>query len=84
MKTIIILAILAIIAIVTFMYISGIQISLKPFSIQLPYWHRGVGLFLVAIGLIVYNVGEHAKGYQAGLKKGIEIMKEQFENFHKN
>lgn len=76
MKTIIII----IVAVLAFMYISGLQISLKPFSIQLPYWYKGLGLFLIVIGFIMFNVGEYTKGYYNGIEKGIEITIEKIKN----
>lgn len=80
MKTIIIV----IVAVLAFMYISGLQISFKPFGIQLPYWHRGLGLLLIVIGLILFNVGEYAAGYSKGLEKGIEITIDKIKNLNSN
>lgn len=72
--------IIVIVAVLAFMYISGLQISLKPFSIQLPYWYKGLGLFLIVIGFIMFNVGEYTKGYYNGIEKGIEITIDKIKN----
>lgn len=63
-----------IVFIVVFLYIGHFRLSLFPFSISLPYWHRAVGVLLVIIGFIIYNVGEKASGYKEGLKNGSEIV----------
>lgn len=62
MKTII--AILVVVSL--FLYISELTISFKPFSIQLPYWYRALGLLLVVVGILVYSIGEQVKGYSDG------------------
>ena len=70
-----------VIFIVCLMYIGHLQISFKPFSIQLPYWHRSLGVFLLVIGVYVFSLGEYASGYEKGLDKGvdkvIEALKEK-------
>lgn len=55
----------------------------QPFTVQLPYWHRSLGLFLLILSFIVYNAGERAKGYIDGMKEGerivIELLKKKTE-----
>ena len=56
------------------LYVGHFYITIKPFTVQLPYWHRSLGLFLLILSFIVYNAGEHAKGYLDGLKEGERII----------
>ena len=56
------------------LYVGRFSITIKPFTVQLPYWHRSLGLFLLILSFIVYNAGEHAKGYLDGLKEGERII----------
>lgn len=58
--------------IVAFLAIANMQISFKPFVISLPYWHRAVGLILIVIGLVVYNIGENLNGYKKGFQEGVK------------
>ncbi len=67
------LTISIVIMIIWLLFIGNISISFKPFSFHLPLWHRSLGLFLIIIGVLVYNIGERTKGYNDGLKKGKEI-----------
>lgn len=60
------------------LFIGHISISIRPFSISLPYWHRSIGLVLIVVGFIIFNVGEYAKGYSDGLKKGCEMTTSEF------
>lgn len=76
MKEIIIGAILLLIFL---LFVGHFSISIKPFSIELPYWHRSLGLFLIILAFLVYNIGEHAKGYSDGLKKGCDMTWELIE-----
>lgn len=66
-----------VIVIVFFLYISELSISFKPFSIQLPYWYRGLAIFLVAVGISVYSIGERVKGYSEGLENGYKMVIEK-------
>ncbi|MBD9109042.1 MAG: hypothetical protein EGQ74_02380 [Bacteroides nordii] len=58
------------------LYVGHLSITIKPFAVQLPYLHRSLGLFLLILSFIVYNAGEHAKGYVDGLKEGERIVLE--------
>ena len=58
------------------LYVGYFSITIKPFTVQLPYWHRSLGLFLLILSFIVYNAGEHAKGYLDGLKEAERIILE--------
>lgn len=60
------------------LFIGHISISVKPFSISLPYWHRSIGLVLIVVGFLFFNVGEYTKGYADGLKKGCEMITSTF------
>lgn len=64
--------------IIVFLYIGHFSLTIKPFNISLPYWHRSVGVVIIVVGFIVFNAGEHLAGYkegfQDGLKKSIEIL----------
>lgn len=70
MKEVIIFSVLLILC---SLFIGHVSIGIKPFSFSLPYWHRSVGLILIVLGFILFNSGEHAKGYEDGLKKGREL-----------
>ena len=80
MKTTIIACVLLF---VFLLYVGPFSITIKPFTVQLPYWHRSLGLFLLILSFIVYNAGEHAKGYVDGLKEGerkvLELLKKKTE-----
>lgn len=67
------LTISIVIMIIWLLFIGNISISFKPFSIHLPFWHRSLGIFLAVAGFMIYNIGEHTKGYSDGLKKGEEM-----------
>lgn len=58
--------------VVSFLFIAHTQITFKPFSISLPYWHRAVGISLVVFGVLIYNIGETISGYKKGYEDGIE------------
>ncbi|UYU94456.1 hypothetical protein KQP56_17720 [Bacteroides thetaiotaomicron] len=58
------------------LYVGYLSITIKPFTAQLPYWHRSLGLFLLILSFIVYNAGEHAKGYLDGLRESERIILE--------
>ena len=80
MKTIISIAVI----IASLLLISQLTIQFKPFSISLPYWHRGVGLLLVILGFLVYNIGEHSKGYAEGLTQGYELTIKTIKEMYKD
>lgn len=63
-----------IILIVWLLFVGHISISMHPFSISLPYWHRSVGLLLVIAGFILYNVGEQTSGYKKGWNDCIKAV----------
>lgn len=73
-----------IIVIGLFLYISELSVSFRPFSVSLPYWYRGLGIFLVVVGFLVYNVGERAKGYADGLNSGYELTVKTIKEMAKN
>ena len=58
------------------LYVGYFSITIKPFTVQLPYWHRSLGLFLLILSFIVYNAGEHAKGCLDGLRESERIILE--------
>lgn len=60
------------------LFLGHISISIRPFSLSLPYWHRSIGLVLIVVGFIIFNFGEYAKGYNDGLKKGCEMTTSEF------
>ena len=67
------------ILLVFLLYVGHLSITIKPFTVQLPYWHRSLGLFLLILSFIVYNAGERAKGYidgMIGMKEGERIVLE--------
>lgn len=66
------------------LFIGHVSISIKPLSFSLPYWHRSVGLFLIIVGFVFFNIGEHSKGYAEGLKKGGDITLEAMDSINKS
>lgn len=69
--------------IVFLLFIGHFQITFKPFTVSMPYWHRAVGIFLIALAMFVYNIGEHTSGYEKGLKDGMhgtfQFLKDKME-----
>lgn len=65
--------------IVSLLFIGQIQVTFKPFAISLPYWHRSLGLFLIVVGLLVYNIGEQMRGYTYGYRDGINHVIDELE-----
>lgn len=45
--------------IVPALFIGHFRLTFSPFSVSLPYWHRTVGVILIVVGCLVYNIGEH-------------------------
>lgn len=70
-----------IIFIAALLYIGHLQVSIKPFSVSFPYWHRSLGVLLMIIGVYVFSIGEHISGYTKGLNDGadrvINLIKEK-------
>lgn len=73
-----------VIMIIWLLFVGNISISFKPFSFHFPFWHRSLGLFLIIIGVMIFNIGEHTKGYADGLKKGEEMTWEAINEVIKN
>lgn len=61
-----------IIFIIFFLFISGTQITFKPFSISFPRIVYAIGMCLVMAGLITICAFERAAGYKEGYRSGIE------------
>ena len=61
------------IVIILFAIISNVEITFKPFSISFPYWYRFVGVLLIAIGLMVYCMGEVRNAYKNGYLSGSQF-----------
>ena len=72
MKINIVISVVVFIA--TLLYIGHLQVSIKPFSISLPYWHRSLGVFLMLVGVYVFSIGEQVSGYSKGLKDGSDAV----------
>lgn len=70
-----------IIFVAALLYIGHLQVSIKPFSVSFPYWHRSLGVLLMIIGVYVFSIGEHISGYTKGLNDGadrvINLIKEK-------
>ena len=60
--------------IISALFIGHFRLTFSPFSVSLPYWHRTLGVVLIVVGCLVYNIGEHISGYKKGLEEGIEIV----------
>ena len=63
--------------IISAIFIGHFRLTFSPFSVSFPYWHRTVGVILIVVGCLVYNIGEHMSGYQKGLDEGMEIVFER-------
>lgn len=74
MKTILFTAIL----IIGLLGVGELTITFKPFSVSLPCWYKAVGILLFWLSMTIYVSGEHIKnygeGFDAGVKKCIEIL----------
>lgn len=66
------LVLLTIAAVIFLLLVGNVQISLKPFSFNLPSWNKMLGVIMMVVGLMVYSTGEYARGYFDGLKKSKE------------
>lgn len=62
-------AIFIILVIAFLLYVSGLTITTNPFRISLPTWYRAVSIILFISGLLLYNLGEHKRGYEECQKK---------------
>lgn len=75
---------IAIIFIITLLYVGHLQISVKPLNVSLPYWHRSLGILLMIAGVYTFSIGEHVSGYSKGLNDGadrvINLIKEKESN----
>ena len=60
--------------IISALFIGHFRLTFSPFSVSFPYWHRTVGVILIVVGCLVYNIGEHISGYKKGLDEGMEIV----------
>lgn len=76
------------IVIILFAVISNVEITFKPFSISFPYWYRFVGVLLIAIGLMVYCLGEvrnaYRNGYLSGSQFTLSLIKAKAEKMKMN
>ena len=73
---------------IMFAIISNVEITFKPFSISFPYWYRFVGVLLIAIGLMVYCLGEvrnaYKNGYLSGSQFTLSLIKAKAEKMKMN
>ena len=63
--------------VIAVLFIGHFRLTFSPFSISLPYWHRALGVVLIVVGCLIYNIGEHMSGYKKGLVNGMEIVLKQ-------
>ena len=63
--------------VIAVLFIGHFRLTFSPFSISLPYWHRALGVVLIVVGCLIYNIGEHMSGYKKGLDGGMEIVLKQ-------
>jgi hypothetical protein len=63
--------------VIAVLFIGHFRLTFSPFSISLPYWHRALGVVLIVVGCLIYNIGEHMSGYKKGLDNGMEIVLKQ-------
>lgn len=73
---------------IMFAIISNVEITFKPFSISFPYWYRFLGVSLIAIGLMVYCMGEvrnaYRNGYLSGTQFTLSLIKAEAEKMKMN
>lgn len=78
------LVLLTIAAVVFLLLAGNAQISLKPFSFNLPSWNKVLGVIMMVVGFMIYNTGEYVRGYFDGFKKSkeatIEAINKAIEN----
>lgn len=63
--------------VIAVLFIGHFRLTFSPFSISLPYWHRALGVVLIVVGCLIYNIGEHMSGYKKELDNGMEIVLKQ-------
>ena len=63
--------------VIAVLFIGHFRLTFSPFSISLPYWHRALGVVLIVVGCLIYNIGEHMSGNKKGLDNGMEIVLKQ-------
>lgn len=68
MKTILFISI----CIIALLWVGDLTITFKPFSISLPSWYKALGIVLFVLSMVLYNVGEYAKGYKHGFDDGVK------------
>ena len=66
--------------IIMFLLLSGIEISFKPFKIELPQWRFAVGVSLIIFGSLVIYYEGLLRGQDRGVKKTIEFIQERLNN----
>lgn len=59
-------------------FIGHMEITISPFSIRLPMWHRVVALILFIAAWTIWDKGERLDAYSKGLKRGMDITLEQY------
>lgn len=73
-----------ILAITLCAFIGHLEITISPFSVKLPMWHRCVAVILFFAAWGLWDWGERADAYSKGLKRGIEILNEQIKANNEN
>lgn len=74
------LVLLTIAAVVFLLLAGNVQISLKSFSFNLPSWNKMLGVIMMVVGFMIYNMGEYTRGYFDGFEKS---KKETIETINK-
>lgn len=63
------------------LWVGELTVTFKPFSVSLPNWYKAAGILLFWLSMAVYTIGENARGYKegfdAGIKKCIEILEKK-------
>lgn len=66
--------VVALLMVVTALYVSNCSIQLNPFKIRLETWHRGVAALLLWGAVFIYDVFESRYNYKKGFRDGIDYV----------
>lgn len=68
------------IAVVLFCYASGIHINFRPFKVSFGDITYGIGLLLMILAIICFQLSAFRKGSLHGYKEALHDVKVEFEN----
>lgn len=74
------IVITTILLIMFLLFVGHFQITFKPFSISMPYWHRAVGILFFILSMVIYTYGEYYRGYKDGMEDGVKSIIKKIED----